>query len=644
MSTSKPTLDVESLLAPISAASPAGTDLRYLPAYDKIRTARRAATQTSVDDDDQVPAKPLENWRTVDRLVQDLLARESKDLQVAVWLLESQVRINGFAGAASGVQLIRLLLERYWDSLYPPLEPDDDEPLALRVGIMEWIGDKDRFVHLLRSVPLTDAATAYSLLHYEVTQRTAGEEETQALREAGWPSPEQFEAAMAGSPDSQLRAIAVDVEQCRGELALLEQVTDARFVAEHVAGDGSVRKEVLLGYGRLTEVLDECRRLLARELKGRDTGAVPGPGTGDDSSREDDSVHGQDSGSEDDSGAGQEPGTRGEPATEGAGPAGPVSSPDGAFARIRAATEFLAADNTLDPTPYLLSRATAFGRLYAYQALDEIAVLEGPSKEVRQKLRQLAAEEQWTELVQAGEQYLRSAPMLAWLDLHRYVLTALEQLGQPYARAAAAVRAQLAALLDLHPGLPRAEFSDGTPVANQETVEWIRIGGFASGLASGPTRRPESPASERQPFAEAGAATEALRTAAAAQAQAGRLPEALALLQEHVAAAGSGRERFMRRLDLAEICLDFGAAAVAFSVLDDLAATVEKGRLEDWESRDTVTRVWAALARCAPQLVDRPDAGDRGRMAFARLCQLDPSRAYSLEHNAPASPSRRFRR
>ena len=44
---------------------------------------------------------------------------QSKDLQLAVWLLDVQTHANGFAGAAIGVRLVRELMERYWDNLYP---------------------------------------------------------------------------------------------------------------------------------------------------------------------------------------------------------------------------------------------------------------------------------------------------------------------------------------------------------------------------------------------------------------------------------------------------------------------------------------------------------------------------------------------
>jgi len=64
----------------------------------------------------------------------EALAKKSKDLQLAKWLTEGLLRRDGFAGLRAGLQAMAGLLERYWDTLWPELDPDD---LELRAGPLD---------------------------------------------------------------------------------------------------------------------------------------------------------------------------------------------------------------------------------------------------------------------------------------------------------------------------------------------------------------------------------------------------------------------------------------------------------------------------------------------------------------------------
>lgn len=94
-------IDIQKLLEPISEEYPAGGYLRYEGTYDTIQEARR-------EDDASLPQGVWErdlkkaDWHRVRELCEAALARQTKDLQIAVWLLESLIRIHGFAGVKTG--------------------------------------------------------------------------------------------------------------------------------------------------------------------------------------------------------------------------------------------------------------------------------------------------------------------------------------------------------------------------------------------------------------------------------------------------------------------------------------------------------------------------------------------------------------
>jgi len=107
----------DDLLNPIPGENPSGESLRYAPVFDKIKEARRA--------DDDAPQgdwqfeRKTADYPLVIKLAGEALATKSKDLQVAAWLTEAILRKEGFRGLRAGLELIKGLVENFWDTLLP---------------------------------------------------------------------------------------------------------------------------------------------------------------------------------------------------------------------------------------------------------------------------------------------------------------------------------------------------------------------------------------------------------------------------------------------------------------------------------------------------------------------------------------------
>lgn len=123
-------IDIDELLQPISEESPQGSDIREdsspTSLYYQIKDARnsaRAAERASLFDPEEA-AKVMGEWRPILDLAPTILKENSKDLEVASWLLEALIRFHDFPGLRDGIHLAKGLVEQYWDGLYP--EPDED--------------------------------------------------------------------------------------------------------------------------------------------------------------------------------------------------------------------------------------------------------------------------------------------------------------------------------------------------------------------------------------------------------------------------------------------------------------------------------------------------------------------------------------
>jgi type VI secretion system protein ImpA len=119
--------------APLAGAAPAGPDLRqdFSPqsVYYRLRDARSEARELErrVDNNDPTLADvgvPIQ-WRTVRDLAIRALSEQTKDLEIAAWLTEALVRLDGMPGLAAGSTVIADLADGLWDSGLHP-QPDED--------------------------------------------------------------------------------------------------------------------------------------------------------------------------------------------------------------------------------------------------------------------------------------------------------------------------------------------------------------------------------------------------------------------------------------------------------------------------------------------------------------------------------------
>src|ERR1035438_10704717 len=128
----------EDLLNPIPGENPSGANLRYDPITDKIKEARRE--DLDVPQGEWKTALKTADYNQVIKLSGEVLANRSKDLQIAVWLVDAHVHQEGFAVLPPALQFLRDFLEQFWDNLYPPMDEDGD--MEVRAAPLVWLGGK----------------------------------------------------------------------------------------------------------------------------------------------------------------------------------------------------------------------------------------------------------------------------------------------------------------------------------------------------------------------------------------------------------------------------------------------------------------------------------------------------------------------
>jgi type VI secretion system protein ImpA len=168
-------VDVSSLLEPISADNAVGLDLRQdttpRSLYSRIRDARkaaRAAERTNLFDDNSTEAD--EHWRQVYELAPQALKSNSKDLEIACWYTESLIRKAGFKGLRDGFSLIRQLIEKYWDNLYPLPDEDGIETRLAALTGLNGEGAEGVLIAPIRSTHITEESPAGIFSYWKYKQ------------------------------------------------------------------------------------------------------------------------------------------------------------------------------------------------------------------------------------------------------------------------------------------------------------------------------------------------------------------------------------------------------------------------------------------------------------------------------------------
>jgi type VI secretion system protein ImpA len=260
--------DIESLLAEVSAEARCGEDIsqdgEFFELEALVRPRPPGAVQTAEE------AQMVEpNWMEIQRRALGLLQR-SRHLQVALYFSLALLTTEGLSGLRDGLYLIRGLLERFWDDLYPRLDPQDDNDPTERMNILmplstepasQW--DPVRFRSRLLRVPLCNSRRAggFSLRDIQIAlgEKTAPD---------GGPETPQMpiiEAAFRETAAEELQ------NTLRGARQAVEHLDGIRRVFQERAQDGASPE-----LGGLRGDLEKICRVLEPYTG---TGPVPSGGT-----------------------------------------------------------------------------------------------------------------------------------------------------------------------------------------------------------------------------------------------------------------------------------------------------------------------------------------------------------------------------
>lgn len=349
--TSSRQIEVEDLLQPIAGDNPAGESLRYEGTYDRIAEARR-------EDDPKLSqgiyksAHKRADWFTVSGVCIEALTTRTKDLQIAGWLLEAWLHRDGFNGVAKGLRVVAAMCERFWNEMYPAIEPSEIEGLEGRIAPFDWIEQKLSLK--LKQIPLTmhSEGESYSYVDWERACHfeNLAMKDPRALQEALAkidPTVSAFRNAVRATDRSFYQELVHDLDDAIEACAQLEQMLDEK------CGKNAP------GFHQFKQALNAIRQLICKDMGEEeietDVLELESP----------------------------------QPAVPEFEPSsgGPIRSRADAYRRLSEAADYLLRAEPHSPTPYLVKRAVEWGNMSLPELLQQIVRNEGELSEIDRLLK-----------------------------------------------------------------------------------------------------------------------------------------------------------------------------------------------------------------------------------------------------------------
>jgi type VI secretion system protein ImpA len=340
-------INIDQLVEPIAEDKPVGEDLREdaSPNSDYYtvkgeRQAARSAERKNLFDRDTSEADA--HWHKVLDLAPPILSDKAKDLEVACWYTEALIRRYGFQGLRDGLNLLRQLIENYWDDIYPLPDEDGLETRVAPLAGLNGEGADGVLIAPIRNVMVTEGnpPAPFNVWHYQQARdvQKINDEEARAEKAAklGF-SVDDIDRAVNESDETFFVNLRDDIRACIDEYRRI----DALLAEKCGAHDAPPTSNVI-------SVLEECLgvvnhigrlKLPSEEAPAEETG---------------------------------EASEGGEQSAAPAAAAGPIQSRDQAFKQLRIIADFFRQTEPHSPISYVLEKAIKWGGMSLAELIPEL--------------------------------------------------------------------------------------------------------------------------------------------------------------------------------------------------------------------------------------------------------------------------------
>jgi len=144
---------IEALSKPVSEDLPSGENLEYDPQYSEMENLFETKPESSLKGYDKDDAGP--DWKGVEKLAGALLEK-TRDFRVQVYAAIASIHTRGLPAFRDNLEVLKIYLDDFWDTVHPQLDPDDDNDPTLRMNTLEMLNEHSLISMALDRVKLVE--------------------------------------------------------------------------------------------------------------------------------------------------------------------------------------------------------------------------------------------------------------------------------------------------------------------------------------------------------------------------------------------------------------------------------------------------------------------------------------------------------
>jgi type VI secretion system protein ImpA len=144
-------LVLQDIFGPVTVESPSGQNLEYEDRF--LEMLRLGEIRPEMQFGATILPSKSPDWQRLLDCCHDL-AHETRDLRVAMPMLDALTHTGGWAGFSDGLEVISGWIVEFWDSLYPELDSEDDNDPTARLSVLSHLVSDELLVATLSQLPL----------------------------------------------------------------------------------------------------------------------------------------------------------------------------------------------------------------------------------------------------------------------------------------------------------------------------------------------------------------------------------------------------------------------------------------------------------------------------------------------------------
>ena len=261
-------IDLTALATAITSEQPCGVDPRHdtspSSVYYQLKNMRNNAR--TLERNALIDGEPLlsfsNQWQPLIDQVPTLLVNEAKDLEFTAWYIEALTRTYGYAGLNLGFRVATLLIEQFWDGLYPWPDEDGVETRVAPLIGLNGVEGEGTLLMPISCIPITefDGDRAYALWEYEQAcevDRLETDKKRHRI-DQGAVELSLFESAVNQSSGAFYTELVSDIEDCISSyqqlVSVMDQASGLSLPTSHISK-------------RLQAALDAVKHIAAVQLQ-----------------------------------------------------------------------------------------------------------------------------------------------------------------------------------------------------------------------------------------------------------------------------------------------------------------------------------------------------------------------------------------